>query len=178
MSDNLTISMTLLTISILNSSCLSFGPDICTRFWTLLLHLQDQIPTYKLQRHQTISLNRAGEHLLNARCHSGFWFGTVIPGGGPCISYTSLMGTLRQRGEGICFETELGFKASYALRPSLIPISVQFSSIAQSCPTLCDTMDCSTPGSLSITNSWSWCEKQGSEMGSCAIVVPQLETHF
>ena len=39
------------------------------------------------------------------------------------------MGTLRQRGEGICFETELGFKASYALRPSLIPISVQFSSV-------------------------------------------------
>ena len=33
--------------------------------------------------------------------------------------------------------------------------SVQFSSVAQSCPTLCDTMDCSTPGFLSITNSWS-----------------------
>uniref|UniRef100_A0AC11DMW0 Uncharacterized protein n=1 Tax=Ovis aries TaxID=9940 RepID=A0AC11DMW0_SHEEP len=31
--------------------------------------------------------------------------------------------------------------------------SVQFSSIqSQSCPTLCDHMDCSTPGSLSITN--------------------------
>ena len=26
------------------------------------------------------------------------------------------------------------------------PISVQFSSVAQSCPTLCDPMDCSTPG--------------------------------
>ena len=42
--------------------------------------------------------------------------------------------------------------------------SVQFSSVAQSCPTLCDLMNCSTPGlpvhhqlpaSLSITNSWS-----------------------
>ena len=33
--------------------------------------------------------------------------------------------------------------------------SVQFSSVAQSCPTLCDPMDCSTPGLLSITNSWS-----------------------
>ena len=33
--------------------------------------------------------------------------------------------------------------------------SVQFSSVAQSCPTLCDPMDCSTPGSLSITNSRS-----------------------
>ena len=32
--------------------------------------------------------------------------------------------------------------------------SVQFSSIAQSCPTLCDPMDCSTPA-LSITNSRS-----------------------
>ena len=25
-------------------------------------------------------------------------------------------------------------------------ISIQFSSVAQSCPTLCDPMDCSTPG--------------------------------
>ena len=32
--------------------------------------------------------------------------------------------------------------------------AVQFSSVAQSCPTLCDPMDCSTPGLLSITNSW------------------------
>ena len=31
----------------------------------------------------------------------------------------------------------------------------QFSSVAQSCLTLCDHMDCSTPGSLSITNSQS-----------------------
>ena len=29
---------------------------------------------------------------------------------------------------------------------------VQFSSLAQSCPTLCDPMNCRTPGS--ITNSW------------------------
>ena len=33
--------------------------------------------------------------------------------------------------------------------------SVQFSSVAQSCPTLCKLMDCSTPGSLSITNTQS-----------------------
>ena len=31
----------------------------------------------------------------------------------------------------------------------------QFCSITQSCPTLCDPVDCSTPASLSITNSWS-----------------------
>ena len=31
----------------------------------------------------------------------------------------------------------------------------QFSSVTQSCPTLYDSMDCSTPGLLSITNSWS-----------------------
>ena len=31
----------------------------------------------------------------------------------------------------------------------------QFSSVAQSCPTLCDTMNRSMPGSLSITNSQS-----------------------
>ena len=29
---------------------------------------------------------------------------------------------------------------------SLISLSVQFSSVAQSCPTLCDPMDCSKPG--------------------------------
>ena len=33
--------------------------------------------------------------------------------------------------------------------------SVQFSSVAQSCPTLCDPMNCSTPGLLSITISQS-----------------------
>ena len=30
--------------------------------------------------------------------------------------------------------------------PSLLCHSVQFSSVAQSCPTLCDRMNCSTPG--------------------------------
>ena len=29
---------------------------------------------------------------------------------------------------------------------SLLILSVQFSSVSQSCPTLCDPMDCSTPG--------------------------------
>ena len=32
---------------------------------------------------------------------------------------------------------------------------VRFSSVAQLCPTFCDTMDCSTPGFPVITNSWS-----------------------
>ena len=32
----------------------------------------------------------------------------------------------------------------------------QFSSVTQLCPTLCDPMDCSTPGfPVPITNSWS-----------------------
>ena len=31
----------------------------------------------------------------------------------------------------------------------------QFSSVTQSCPTLCDSVDCSTQASLPITNSWS-----------------------
>ena len=34
-------------------------------------------------------------------------------------------------------------------------IGIQFSSVAQSCLTLCDPMDCSTPGFLSITDSRS-----------------------
>ena len=36
-----------------------------------------------------------------------------------------------------------------------MPLFSQFSSVAQLCPTLCDPMDCSTAGFLSITNSWS-----------------------
>ena len=31
----------------------------------------------------------------------------------------------------------------------------QFSSVAQSCPTFCDSMDCTCQASLSFTNSWS-----------------------
>ena len=34
-------------------------------------------------------------------------------------------------------------------------LNIRFSSVAQSCPTLCDPMNCSTPGLLSITNSQS-----------------------
>ena len=35
---------------------------------------------------------------------------------------------------------------SFSYNQTLQSISVQFSSVAQLCPTLCDTMDCSTPG--------------------------------
>ena len=41
------------------------------------------------------------------------------------------------------------FHGSLVLRVS------QFSSVVQSCPTLCDLMDCSTAGFPVITNSWS-----------------------
>ena len=42
------------------------------------------------------------------------------------------------------------------LFPPIIQFSsVQFSSVAQSCQTLCDPMNCSIQASLSITNSWS-----------------------
>ena len=37
----------------------------------------------------------------------------------------------------------------------LLTETVQFSSVTQSCLTLCNPMDCRTPGSLSITNSRS-----------------------
>ena len=36
-----------------------------------------------------------------------------------------------------------------------VSFSVQFSSVAQSCLTLCNPVDCSTPGLLSIINSRS-----------------------
>ena len=42
--------------------------------------------------------------------------------------------------------------ASMLTSPKLFPV---FSSVAQSCPALCDPMDCITPGFLSITISWS-----------------------
>ena len=38
---------------------------------------------------------------------------------------------------------------------SILFLVSQFSSVAQSCPTLCDPMNRSTPASLSITNSWN-----------------------
>ena len=48
-----------------------------------------------------------------------------------------------------------GFFTNWAIREALIYItSVQFSSVAQLCPTLCDAMNCTT-GLLSITNSRS-----------------------
>ena len=38
---------------------------------------------------------------------------------------------------------------------SISPFFFQFSSVSQSCLTLCNLMNCSTQASLSITNSWS-----------------------
>ena len=37
-------------------------------------------------------------------------------------------------------------KPSLITRPTQTVLSAQFSSVAQSCPTLCDPMNCSTPG--------------------------------
>ena len=39
--------------------------------------------------------------------------------------------------------------------PLVEAVISHFSSVAQSCPTLCDPMNRSSPGSLSVTNSWS-----------------------
>ena len=50
---------------------------------------------------------------------------------------------------------EFGYFAFPSLERNFSGLSVQFSSVTQSCLTLCDPMNCSTPGSLSITNSWS-----------------------
>ena len=41
------------------------------------------------------------------------------------------------------------------LKSYLIAVLIQLSLVTQSCPTLCDTKDCSIPGFLSITNSCS-----------------------
>ena len=47
----------------------------------------------------------------------------------------------------------LSLPAAHSRRPSTY--SVQFHSVAQSCPTLCDLMNCTCQASLSITNSRS-----------------------
>ena len=49
--------------------------------------------------------------------------------------------------EGVCYDQH-GLLAKFCC-------SVQFSSVAQSCPTLCDPMNHSTPGLPSVTNSQS-----------------------
>ena len=46
-------------------------------------------------------------------------------------------------------------KDAYSLKEKLWPTSVHFSSVAQSCPTLCDPVNRSTPGLPAITNSQS-----------------------
>ena len=43
----------------------------------------------------------------------------------------------------------------YVTEDSEVWVSGQFSSVVQLCLTLCNPMDCSTPGFLSITNFWS-----------------------
>ena len=42
-------------------------------------------------------------------------------------------------------------------------------SVSQSCPTLCDPMDCSIPGLASITNSWSLLKLMSIESGMSSI---------
>ena len=53
----------------------------------------------------------------------------------------------------------LYLRVGNSISPSLSSIaSVQFSSVAQSCPTLCDPWTAACQASLSITNSWSLLE--------------------
>ena len=65
--------------------------------------------------------------------------GWRFPGIGPLPTFWSL----------------LGLELFWHLRVCLLACSVQFSSVAQSCPTLCDPVDCSTPG-WCVTMSIYW----------------------
>ena len=51
-----------------------------------------------------------------------------------------------------CWKRVFSMISAFSWKNS-VSLSIQFSSVDQSCPTLCDPMDYST--SLSITNSWS-----------------------
>ena len=55
--------------------------------------------------------------------------------------------------KGTPYAYQLYFSLASGLRVSLFFRLAQFSSVAQSCPTLCDPMN--RQASLSITNSWS-----------------------
>ena len=52
----------------------------------------------------------------------------------------------------LCLWTSFKLLVQLYFRITLVP----FSSVAQSCPTLCDTMDWSSQASLSITSSWTF----------------------
>ena len=75
-----------------------------------------------------------------------FWLGCFFP---PCLCLVILARTMLNRSS----ESEQSYLVS----------SVQFSSIAESCPTLCDPMNHSMPASLSITNSRSPCNPMSIE---------------
>ena len=51
--------------------------------------------------------------------------------------------------------------------------TVQFSAVAQSCPTLCDPMDCSTPG-FSYSNSCPSSQRNHPTISSSLILLPSI----
>ena len=57
--------------------------------------------------------------------------------------------------ENLFFLIALKMKSKCLTISNKIFYSIQFSSVTQSCPALCNPMDYSTPGFLSITNSQS-----------------------
>ena len=77
----------------------------------------------------------------------------------------------KQRGDLLLFTTCLSalltlVKLSCLFTPylSVLVLSCLISSVAQSCPTLSDPMDCSMPGLPIITNSWSLLKLMSIEM--------------
>ena len=77
------------------------------------------------------------------------------------LSYLSLLffGTLHSSGYifPFLFCFSLLFFSQLFVRPAQTPFCFfQFSSVTQSCLTLCDPMNHSMPALLSITSSWSW----------------------
>ena len=73
-------------------------------------------------------------------------------------SHHAWKGQTRAKGTRGATACELSDRTGETIPPFQHPLhigSVTFSSVTQSCPTLCDPIDCSTPGLLSITNSQS-----------------------
>ena len=71
------------------------------------------------------------------------------------LIYISMTTCFKILGDYSWSSRKIGVIHSRASQPTPKTVLFQFSSVTRSCPTLCNPMNCSTPGSPAITDSWS-----------------------